>query len=531
MSLTHTPATASPVARWPGYAAGALLLLALLRWSIVNVWDGWCTPAGVVGGVGLVVSAFRQRAAWGRLRSRGARYGGQALASSSLLLLLLGLGNFVADRHNRSFDLTESGLWTLSTQTRQVLRSLPRDIRLLAFFPPGRRAQAGDLLSRYAEASRHLTYELIDPDQEPERAQKYGVTEYGTVVVLPQAALGQPAPSGQPVRVEPEPNQSHALLLSEEKLTNALLKVTRGGTKAIYFVEGHGEADIDSTQPPGYSGIRHLLEGQSFRIMRLNLAHDQAVPGDCSLLVMAGPGVPPLPAEIAAVEKYLERGGKAMLMVDPAPGVGLEKLLDRWGVQVRHDVIMDLSGPGQPYGTGPAIPLVRTYDGRLPIGRDFHLNTFFPIARSVWPKDNPGDAEVLPLAQTSEDSFAQPYSGGPRRRHFDPKLDRKGPIVLAVAVSRSAKQGRQARLVVVGDSDFVSNRFFNEGGNGDFFLRCVNWLDEEEDLIAIQPRPRQDHRVQLSEQEARGIFWLVVIALPLSALGLGFGVQWRRRSG
>ena len=76
---------------------------------------------------------------------------------------------------------------------------------------------------------------------------------------------------------------------------------------------------------------------------------------------------------------------------------------------------MDVSGAGRPYGFGPAMPLVNTYDGRLPIGKDFHLNTFFPLTRSLTPKDNTGDAQVLPLAQTSEDSFAEPYHGGPRR--------------------------------------------------------------------------------------------------------------------
>jgi ABC-type uncharacterized transport system involved in gliding motility auxiliary subunit len=448
-----------------------------------------------------------------------------------LLLAALALVNYIAARHNQSFDLTESGLFTLSSQTRQVLHTLNRNVRLLAFVSADGRAQAASLLRRYAQETPRLSYEIVDPDQDPDAAQRYGVTAYGTVVVLVQPAPGEPKPSGQPIRVEAEPAQgNHPPRLTEEKLTNGLLKVTRGGTKTIYFLEGHGEADIASPEPPGYSGIRHLLEGQSFLIKRLSLAREPQVPGDCSVLILAGPSVQPFSGEMAAIERYLQRGGKAMFLLDPAPGVGLEKFLDHWGVRVDDDVIMDLSGAGRALGYGPAVPLVRDYDGQHPITKSFRLTTLFPIARSLTPKDDPGDASVSPLAQTSADSFAEPYAGGPRRLRFDPAHDRKGPLLLAVAVTREAKGGQQARLVVVGDSDFISNANFSQGGNGDFFLRSINWLAEEEELIAIQPHPLQDRRVALTEQQARGIFWLVVIALPLAALGLGISAHWRRRA-
>lgn len=517
---------------WLASAGFVLLLFALLRWSVNNTWDVWCTVTAGLGGAGIGVWAARQQGLLQRFRTRGVQYGSQALASSLMLFVALALVNFVANRHNRSFDLTQSRIWTLSKETRQVLRTLPRDVKLLAFFPVGRRAQAADLLRRYAEETPRLTYELIDPDQNPELAQQHGVTAYGTVVVLAQPAAGLAAPSGKPVRVEPEPDsgQTGALLLSEEKLTNALLKVTRGAAKTIYFLEGHGEADIESTEPAGYAGIRHSLESQSFLIKRLNLAQEKEVPKDCSVLVIAGPGIEPLPGELAAIDRYLQHGGKAMVLVDPAPGVGLEKLLDHWGVRVGENIIMDVSGAGSLYGAGPAMPLVNTYDGTLPIGRDFHLNTFFPIVRSLTPKDDTGDAQVLPLAQTSPDSFAQPYHGGLRQPSFDPRRDRRGPILLAVTVTREAKGGKQARIVAFGTSNFITNRFFSQGGNGDLFLRSINWLAEEEELIAIQPRPQQDRRVELTDQQARGIFWLVVVALPLAALCLGIGVHWRRRA-
>ena len=313
---------ARKAAAWLAYAGFAVVLLALLRWSVNNTWDLWCTISVVLGGAAVGAWGLRQHGWLERFRSRGVQYGSQAVISSGMLLVALALVNFIANRHNRSFDLTEAGIWTLSTQTRQVLKSMPREVRLLAFFPTGRRAQAADLLRRYAEGSPRLSYELIDPDQDPERAQRYGVTAYGTVVVLPQPTPGQAAHSGPPVRVEAEAGQNKTLLLSEEKLTNALLKVTRGGSKTLYFLEGHGEPDIDDPQPNGFSGIRHTLDGQSFLIKRLNLAHEHEVPKDCSVLIIAHPIIPPLPAKLTAVERYLQHGGKAMIMGTPPQGPG-----------------------------------------------------------------------------------------------------------------------------------------------------------------------------------------------------------------
>src|SRR5207248_72840 len=199
-------------------------------------------------------------------------------------------------------------------------------------------------------------------------------------------------------------------------------------------------------------------------------------------------------------------------------------------VNVGKDVVIDTSGAGRLYGYGPAVPLVKDYDGRLPIGRDFRLMTFWPLVRSAAPKENPGDAVPLPLAQTSPDSFAEPYAGGARRLRFNPSTDRKGPIVVATAVTRAAKDGREARLVVFGSSNVATNNSLSSRlGNGDFFLNCVNWLAEEETMIALRPRSPQDRRIQMTEEQARGLFWLVAVAMPLAALAAGVVVYWRRR--
>jgi ABC-type uncharacterized transport system involved in gliding motility auxiliary subunit/ABC-type transport system involved in multi-copper enzyme maturation permease subunit len=513
---------------------GALLSYLSLLWHYSDFADGvlesrhvvYClTVAGFLLFVTLRAIASQR---WRGARSRGVAYGGQAFLSGALLLAVLFFINFLAARHNRQIDLTEAGLFTLAPETQRVLRALPRPVRVLAFFPAGRREQAADLLRRYADISPRFRYELIDPDQEPEQAQQYGVTAYGTAVVEVEPAMAGDK-AAAPIRVEADPAGQRALSLSEEKLTNALVRVVRGGAKSIYFLQGHGEADTGSTEMNGYSRLRTALEGQAFTVKPLLLARTPNVPADCTVLVIAGPGTEPLAGEMSAVTHYLEPGGRVLALVDPAPAAGLETLLNDWGLTLGHDLVLDTSGAGRLFGAGPALPLVNDYNPEHPITHDFRRMTLFPLARSVTPKPAPGDAAAAPLAMTGPESFAEPYAGGERHARFDPTHDRRGPITLASAVMRETSAGRQARLVVVGSSNFVSNAFFDKAGNGDFLLGAVNWLAGEEDLIALTPKPRENHTVQLTDSQARGVFYLTVLLLPAAALVAGCIVYSRRR--
>ncbi|MFQ5444366.1 MAG: hypothetical protein ACE5EK_07100, partial [Nitrospinales bacterium] len=131
---------------------------------------------------------------------------------------------------------------------------------------------------------------------------------------------------------------------------------------------------------------------------------------------------------------------------------------------------------------------------------------------------------------------------------FDEDVDRKGPVPVAVVATRelnsdknenettddnsesfNGKTKKKASLVVVGDSDFANNQYFNFSGNGDFFLNVASWLVQEENLISIRPRERKSNPVQMDREQGSIIFLLSVIVFPGVVLGTGIRVWWRRR--
>ena len=452
-----------------------------------------------------------------RLGKRSTRFGANALVMIVIVLGILVLINFLGTRHHRRFDTTAGNRFSLSDHTARVLDGVDREVVITAFIQ-GEDTGLGDLLSEYAYANRQVSYRFVDPDSEPGLAKAYEITRYGTIVVE----------SGDKSERLDEGR--------EEALTNAILSVIREGKKVVCVLSGHGERDIDSDEPQGYSAVGGALEDENYDVRQLILAVEGEVPEDCSVLLLAGPQKAPLEAETEAIERYLDGGGNLMVLLEPHPAAGLSGLLTSYGLQVGQDLVLDASGVGRLFGMGPAVPLVSSYEDHA-ITEGFDLMTFFPTARSVTPSPlPPAGLTVQPLARTSPNSWGETQLGTETAR-LDPETDLQGPVTVAAAVETgqgtapadTAGEKPAARLVVFGDSDFASNAYFSTSGNGDLFLNAVNWLAQEEDLISIRPRDTEDRRVTLTPRQSRMIFFISVILMPLAALIAGAAVWIRRR--
>jgi ABC-type uncharacterized transport system involved in gliding motility auxiliary subunit len=464
--------------------------------------------------MGMSASVKSWRGALGR---RTTRFGANALVTIFIVLGVLILINFLSHRHHRRFDTTAANRFSLADQTIKLLHGLSQDVIIMAF-SQGEDRSLKDLLSEYAFRSKHLTYRLIDPDKEPGLAKEHDITQYGTIVVT----------SGD--------REERIFSASEQDLTNAILKVTREGQKIIYVLEGHAEKDIDSSQPSGYQMAQKALQDENYQIQKLVLASQPDVPSDCAVLLVVGPQKEPLAGELQSMEAYLGGGGKIMILVDPSPAASLSDFMARYGLEVGQDLVIDASGVGRLFGTGPAMPLVTSYPPHA-ITADFDVMTFFPMARSISPKaSSPQGYMVEPLLQTSDNSWGETQVKGEQVR-FDRGQDLEGPVTIAAVVQQTTSQASadtaatepKGRLVVFGDSDFASNAYFSFSGNGDLFMNAMNWLAEEEELISIRPKDAADRRVTLTAGQSRMIFYLSVIVMPVAVLILGTLVWIRRR--
>jgi ABC-type uncharacterized transport system involved in gliding motility auxiliary subunit len=240
-------------------------------------------------------------------------------------------------------------------------------------------ARFRDRLPEYGFASKQVVIDYVDPDLKPAVAKQYQVQSYGTVVLEYK---------GRTERVVGD---------SEQDLTNAIIKVVSGAKKTLYFLQGHGERDPNSSERPGFSTIKSALERENYGVERLALIQAGAVPDQATAVVVAGPTSDLLAPELAALEAYLAKGGKVLLMVDPpatnaTPPLPLfEGLAKQWGATLGRDVIVDASGLGQLIGSGFDTPVAVSYPPH-PITERFDTLTAFPLARSVTAATGPGGA-------------------------------------------------------------------------------------------------------------------------------------------
>jgi ABC-type uncharacterized transport system involved in gliding motility auxiliary subunit len=485
------------------------------------------TIVHLAGGASLVLFslAFNLGGVWSSLGARSTRYGANAVLYTVIFLGILVLINIAANTHPVRKDLTEGGLFSLSDQSQKVLDNLKEDVQALAFFQEGKGTALDDLLKNYANYSPRFTYEFIDPVKNPERANKHEVTTTDILVIK----CGD--------------RETKIPGVSEEDITNAILKVANPLKKKIRFLTSHGERDLAGEEEDGYYVAKKALENENYEVLPLELYMIDEVPADTDVLVVASPEKPLEKNELEAIERYIDQGGNALFLLDPGTSPGMDEFLAKWGVKVGHNVVVD-----QVFRLfyGPSLgvdPVVATY-GDHEITKNFQDQTLFHLTQSVDLADPlPAGVTGVSLAKTSANSWAESdlerfFSKSEVARSEE---DLGGPVSIAVALTVEVKKPaeeedndvaadeKQARLVVFGDAAFIDNEYIHKMYNADLFLNTVNWLAEEEALISIRPKTTRGSRVLMTPKETRDIFYLSVLILPEALLLFGLAIWWRRR--
>jgi ABC-type uncharacterized transport system involved in gliding motility auxiliary subunit len=505
------------IASFIGTIGTAMLIASGVRYSIQGellttskvllIAGGVLVLAAVVLGFRAIVRAFS---------GRGAQQGTNTTILTLAVIAILAVINFVGFRHHKTFDLTTEKLYTLSDQTRNIVGSLKQDLTV-ARFDKTPNATFDDLMAEYKALSPHFKYQFVDPQQKPEVAQDFGATHMGDVVV----AYG--------VRKDHLDAGAHGQL-GEEDVTGAIVKLISDKAKEVCFVTGHGEKSLSDGSQDGYTQVDAGLKKENYTTKTINLIADNGVPADCSALVIAGPKQGFYPQETALLGKFLDSGGEALLMVDPATDPKLDDLLQSWNVAVGNNVVVDASGMGQIFGGGPIIPLVQDF-GSSPITKGFQGSmAFFPLARTISIADRSKSIpQTVELLKTSERSFTIPkLEPGQKRITFDPKTETMSALSLGVAANRKVGD-KDARLVVIGNSQFAANPSVGQGRNGDLFFNTIEWLTQDENLISIRPKSATNRRVTLSEAQSAALHWLNLVFLPGLVIFSGVYIWWKRR--
>lgn len=437
-----------------------------------------------------------------------------------LILLFTGvlvLANYIAYKRLLRFDMTPEKRYTLSQQTISLLDSLADDIHATVFYKQRERRELESLVELFARTSNRFHYNFIELDKNPAKAQTLGITSYGGGII------------------ESKDRREKVQYFTEENLVSAIIRLTEEGEKIVRFVKGHGEKDITSSDPKnGYSSVKRALESENYRVEDILLMQVEKVPEDTLILIVSGPQKDFFQKELNMLDAYIKNGGRVLILCEPSPLPNIENFLRSFQIKLAHDFIIDTRS--KLVALDHLTPIILPDKGH-PIAKYMNDVVVFPVCRSVAPAEG-SEAEVFCLS--SPDSWAEQDSQSVYNDQvrFDRGKDLRGPISVAISTLIKSPESESSgtepgRLVVIGDSDFVSNHYINVLANKDLFLNTVNWLAEKSALLAtrIKAEPSQApiSMLFLTENESRLILWSSVIIEPGIILLIGLCiVLWRR---
>ena len=453
------------------------------------------------------------------LKARQTKFAGYIAVYVAIIITAVVVVNVLANRYDKSYDGTANKRYSLSDQTKKIVRELNQDATIRYFDQSTRYNQAKDILDQYSSLSPKIHIEYVDPDKSPEVARAAGIKNYGAAVV------------------EIGGKKEEAKSLTEEGITGAFIRDLKNNTRTVCFITGSGEHQIDDGDREGLSHFKDLLAKDDYESKSIDLLQKAEVPSACTTLVVAGPTRNYEQPEVDAIKKYIEDGGRAFFMLDPPLKMGrseiadndaLATLLQGWGVTLDKDLILDLNPIGQMAGLGPQVALVTSYSSQPIVSEMKGTATGFPLSRSMEIK-NADKTTVQKLFDSSGSSLATSNLNSPEVNIRDPK-NKKGPLTIAAAGTyNTGKQNSQGRFVVVGSSSWAANRFIGFNGNDDLALNAVNWLASDEDLISIRPKAQEDRRITMTRGQLNFVRATSQFVLPLVVVLAGVAVWWKRR--
>lgn len=352
--------------------------------------------------------------------------------------------------------------------------------------------------------------------------------------------------------------------LEERDFTNGLINVVRDAEPKVCFLTGHGERSIDDeNEKTGGSLLKKLLEGEAYTAERIPIMISRPeIPTDCDILVinglgLGGPQSDLHPEEIRAIQAYLDRGGRLLILLDPwqkmvTAAKQTEQLLPwlekRYGILVDNDMALsptsrwnvELSPDTSLFLREANSEFRGCFNNAHRITQNTDQKMMLAAARSVRLAEKMPDGVVgMQLLRTTPDFFGEKdvatfVSTGKAVKTSE---DLEGPLSMAVAVTAKTDfligdsgQTRDARIVVVGDSDFVSNGQLTViPGNLNFILNAVAWLSENEELIAIRPTGKQNSPVILSEFDRQATVYIAVLGTVQAVVAAGVIAYFLRR--
>lgn len=463
--------------------------------------------------------------------------------------------------HYERFDLSRSHKFELSNQSQETMWNLGSPAKITIYFSPSSLATGselyGDILAMLREYQFHahhfrdLTVDRVDPLRDPARAKelqakyKFSGEENVLIIDYKDRSTVIPVPEmGEYDTTQTQYGESPRLVAfrGEQVLTSALIGLVEpSSNKKIYFLQGHGE--LLPGIPP-YQLVGQNLKRQNLITAPLAIVPGSTIPTDAALVIIAGAHFDLESSALETLQTYWKSGGHLFVLLDPTGDTpALDSFLSGIGITPRNDRVLRL------VNLGSAVGILRDVTGEFVSGSEvttrlLGLNVLFlgntkslALKETTTEASTQGGGSFRPLIKASHGfwgctDFANANGHGV---HFDRTHDTPFPAVIAAMADLGGVRDDRvsvgaSRAIVVGNSDFLKDKFLAETGL-DFFSSSINTLVDRTRLTGTTPKTKEFFTLNLDALQLQLLALWTMMVVPLLAALVGGAILWSRRSG
>ena len=401
---------------------------------------------------------------------------------------------------------------TLSAASIDLLQHMPEPIELSAFFDSNNqtRSHVRRFIDKYQRFKNDISLQFIDNQLPTEQLGALGFTQFGQL------------------KINYQDKSVFINRLSEQAMTGALYQLARKQDTWLAVIQGHGERDPLDTGNNGLSKLVNELTKTGIKVQPINLLSQGVIPDNTQAVLMAGPRNAYLGSELKLIEEYLEQGGNLLWLRDPAKQSYFTSLDKKLALQATAGVVIDANTKlrillGVKHAA--VIPVTEFYAHEITNQLKSHL--LFPFATGIQ-TTSPSDWQTHVLFTSLARSWSEIGELNTDQLKYDESLgDTQGPLPLGVTLTREMSDKTQ-RVAVIGDSDFIANGYIGFGANFSFSLNLLNWLTEDDQLIAITHKQAPDQSIEITDDDVMSIALVLLLIVPGVLICIGFTIRWLR---
>lgn len=468
---------------------------------------------------------------------RRGRYGVNAAALTIAFFVIVLVVNFIMYTNPTRIDVTATRVFSLSQQTIQVLDELDTEVMANAFFVSANtdnsvRQQAEDLLNEFSRKTPNFQYRFLDPELNRAQAIKYNVVSYPSIVF-------EDTKTGKVQGV---------INFTEQDFVTGILVSTDKQQKIIRILTGHGESEVnknptaESLKDTGFDLAISGLQRDNYQVQVLNLKQSNTIPEDTAALIIPGPKDDLDQNEYQTIKNYVDSGGRVLALFDPGTPKLFNNILNPYGITMGNELISDaVSNVAGEMLT----PMLQSANGQYSKSEQTGIAIADKISVSFYPEstsidltipleDTPPHVKFTPLGLTTPASWLE--SNIDDLGYDENKMT--GPFILfgILEANGSIEQSPlevsgnpTTKIIIFGDSDFATNKYFHSSDNSDVFLNSVNWLADDYELVSIRPKLTSYRELVVNSSERNFIKWSSWVIPPTIMLIFAIIVWWRRR--